>query len=70
MSADWDANREIPAPGHSMPFMEALKVSAESFMLRAALPRWLISLSQRGRRATKGFMELEVSNSSRRPIDS
>lgn len=70
MGADWNSDREIAAPGHSMAFMEALKVSAEALMLRAAVPRWLLSFSQRGRRAMTGFMEMEVRSSSRRPINS
>ena len=70
ISADWATDREVLAPGHSMPFMEALKVSAESIMFRAALPTWLLSLSQRGRRTINGFMEIEVSNQSRQPTNS
>lgn len=70
MSVDWDADREIAAPGHSMAFTEALKVSAEALMLRAAVPRWFLSLSQHGRRAKRGFMEMEVRDSSWWPINS
>jgi hypothetical protein len=64
MSADWDADREVPGPGHSMPFMEALKVAAEGLMLRAAVPRWLPFPFSTGRRAARGFMEMEVGSSS------
>ncbi len=53
-----------------MPFMEALKVSAEALTFRAAVPRWLLSLSKRGRRAIIGFTEIEVGNELRRPINS
>ena len=63
MSTDWDADRGTLAPGHSMSFMEALKVSSEAMVFRAAVPRWLLPLSQRGRQAKMGFMEMEVSNS-------
>ena len=62
IDADWDVGWEVLTLGHSMPFMEALKVSAETLMLRAAVPRWLLSLSQRGRRAIRGYMEIEASN--------
>ena len=63
MSADWDADREVPSPGHSMPFMRALKVATEGLILRAAVPRWLLPLSQHGRLASMGFTEMEVSSS-------
>ena len=62
MNADWDGDREMPNPGHSMPFMEALKLATEGIMLRAAVPRWLLRLSERGRRAITSFMEMEVGN--------
>ena len=62
ISTDWDVDREVLALGHSMSFMEALKVSTETLTFRAAVPRWLLSLSQRGRRAIRGYMEIEVSN--------
>ena len=68
MSADWDADQGTLTPGHSLPFMEALKVSAEALIFRSAVPRWLLPLSQRGRRAIRGFMEMEVSNSSWSPL--
>ena len=69
MSADWDADQGTLAPGHSMSFMEALKVSTGALLLRAAVPRWFLPLSQRGRRARRGFMEMEVSNSAWQPIN-
>ena len=62
MSADWDTDWEVPSQGHSMPFMRALKEAAEGLILRSAVPRWLLPLSQRGRRAVTGFMEMEVSS--------
>ena len=70
MSADWDADQGTLAPGHSLPFMEALKVSAEALIFRSAVPRWLLPLSQRGRRAIRGFMEMEVSYFIMEPINS
>jgi len=70
MSADWDTDWEVPSLGHSMPFMRALKEAAEGLILRSAVPRWFLPLSQRGRRAVTGFMEMEVSNSPSPPLDS
>lgn len=70
MTADWDADREVPRPGHSMPFMRALKTATEGLILRSAVPRWLLPFSQRGRRAMMAFEEMEVGSSSSAPINS
>lgn len=67
MVADWDGDRKMPSPGHSMPFMEALRVAAEGLTIRAAVPRWLLAFSERGRLATTGFTELEVGSHRSRP---
>ena len=45
-----------------MPFMQALPTATEGLMFRVALPRWLISLTKRGRQALQGYNEMEVGN--------
>jgi hypothetical protein len=57
---EWDKG-EIPE-GHTMPFMEALAAALDGLLLRAALPRWLISLTKQGRQAICSHEELEVSH--------
>ena len=59
---DWDKN-EIPK-GHTMSFMRALTTSAEGLIIRAALPRWLLSFTKSGREALDGYYELEVGHTS------
>jgi hypothetical protein len=43
-----------------MPFMQALATTTEGLAFRIAFPRWLISLTKRGREVMCGFEELEV----------
>ena len=60
MTVGWDwVMDEIPK-GHAMPFMQALSTALEGIGLRVAFPRWLLSLSKRGRDAICGYEELEV----------
>ena len=58
MDWDWD-NKEIPS-GHTMSFLRALTTSAEGLILRAVVPRWLLSLTKSGREALSGYYELKV----------
>ena len=55
---DWDKN-ETPK-GHTMPFMQALPIATEGLLLFLALPKWLLSLTKRGREAICGYNEMEV----------
>jgi len=60
INVDWNwGKKEIPK-GYTMPFMQALASSIEGLLIRAALPRWLLSLTKRGREALCGYHELEV----------
>ena len=60
INVDWDWNkREIPK-GPTMPFMQALATTIDGMIIRAALPRWLLSLTKRGREALCGYHELGV----------
>ena len=43
-----------------MPFMRALTTAIEGLMFRAVFPTWLISLTNRGRQALRGYDEMEV----------
>jgi len=56
----WDEN-EIPK-GHTMPFMRALTIASEGRLLLMALPKLLLSLTQRGREVICGHNEMEVSH--------
>jgi len=60
MNVDWDWDKgEIPK-GHTIPFMRALSIALEGIGFRVALPRWLLSLTKRGRDAICGYEEMEV----------
>jgi hypothetical protein len=43
-----------------MPFMQALTTATQGMIIRAAFPRWLLSLTKRGREALRGYDEMEV----------
>ena len=60
INVDWEWHKtEIPK-GHSMPFMQALSTAIEGMVLRAALPTWVLSLTERGRQVLCGHNEMEV----------
>jgi hypothetical protein len=65
INVNWEGDKGKIPEGHTMPFMEALVTALDGLLLRAVLPRWLISLTKRGRRALCGYEEMEVSHLSK-----
>ena len=59
---DWDKS-EIPK-GHTISFMRALAFALEGIGLRVTFPRWLLSLTKRGREGLCAYEEMGVSHHS------
>ena len=62
IKVDWDWDRSEVPKGYTMPFAQALATSTDGIITRAALPKWLLSLTKRGRQSLCGYYELEVSH--------
>ena len=60
MNVGWDWDQDEIPKGHTIPFMQTLSTALEGVSLRIAFPRWLLSLTKRGRGAIRGYEELEV----------
>ena len=55
----WSSDLVIP-PGHQMTFKDALNVLSTNLLLKIALPKWTMILTERTRRINLAFNELKV----------
>ena len=47
-------------PGHQMTFKDALHVLSKNLVLKIALPKWAMNLTERTRRINLAFIEMKV----------